>query len=1057
MSDRPGEEHPTRAPKRKQPRPAPPGLAIPALLRKFVELSILAALIGAVITVPPELPARFQVRMATAIADMNGGTMPSITDTNIAAYASDLLHLFHPSLPDWELRVAVFAILALFGVGAHVLAKLYEALCHRPVFEDPSRAPRQKRNRWRRRLFLFSIIGLLGHAFLSYFFGGWVAYLPPISGFGSEIDRLATARMPAALEGALLLSLAFAWYLAAEDAVRSRRFVYSFMGLTILVGVIAAVIAIIVQRPSGPELLAGSLGTAPLGAPSTWLPVLLIPPLLLSWTVLCIGPGGMSSWHRVLLALASAVILLALLEWADLPCLLLALGAFVLLVWLLRRRAGTEFSMSTVVGIPLVAGALMASMVLTGDPPRAFQLGEFIQGDASADIQPVRLGVQDRLRVLFVSIPMILQNPIEGSGWGSFAYVFPEARARFFQMHPDSILAPAPFGLTHARSDLVQLLFEAGLLGAVLVIGGAYLLLTSGWASLRGCVRQDHVTLQLGIFVSILALLAFALIESAFRIPLVAGTLLVMMAVWGNGERLWRLEVPRLEERVVGLADLPPEDLPPPPVNTGSRRPTGLGFVAWSFATVIVAAAVAWLGGLGGQWFSGRLLLAQGSMYIAQAASAQDSNRMDYLFAANGALDLARRLQPQAGDIHFESARLQLAFAREKLRQADAPEAGEELATNPPDVLRRLALNDARQGLMLLDEASLTLRGKDQFHVRAMLHDVIARTDPAEADEASREALRSLGQAVRLNPGDSRPVVRLLAWVRASDFPTEQNVRDLYDFLYRYHPAEFRTHVLDYVDRLHQYCDDAEAYREARRIHSLNPTDPALRLIRARAAFYSGDLTTANQEAASLRAEGVTEAVMLDAMIAARESAYGRAMADARLVQAQTTDPRLTQRIEVFMAVLRARMMPTAEDRRTALNNLRTEVAGDIARSADLAHLLASVFQDHATARSIMRQVTSQPEAANQARLWALLSDTLVRSDSNAITLLRQLDRQPLGPSPAWERLRPTTARARIAEAIRHLDTATEAAESDEIRQILRQRRRRLEVLLPPEERGING
>src|SRR5690606_22291364 len=155
---------------------------------------------------------------------------------------------------------------------------------------------------------------------------------------------------------------------------------------------------------------------------------------------------------------------------------------------------------------------------------------------------------------------------------------------------------------------------------------------------------------------------------------------------------------------------------------------------------------------------------------------------------------------------------------------------------------RRLPLTRARQGLRLLDEASLTLRGKDQFHVRAMLHDVIARTDPAEADEASREALRSLGQAVRLNPGDSRPVVRLLAWVRASDFPTEQNVRDLYDFLYRYHPAEFRTHVLDYVDRLHQYCDDAEAYREARRIHSLNPTDPALRLIRARAAFYSGDL-----------------------------------------------------------------------------------------------------------------------------------------------------------------------------------------------------------------------
>src|SRR5690606_25079925 len=152
-----------------------------------------------------------------------------------------------------------------------------------------------------------------------------------------------------------------------------------------------------------------------------------------------------------------------------------------------------------------------------------------------------------------------------------------------------------------------------------------------------------------------------------------------------------------------------------------------------------------------------------------------------------------------------------------------------------------------------------------------MLYNVAAESGEGDTEELSRSALRSLGQAVRLNPGDSQPVVTLLNWMRASSFPTERNVLDLYEFLYRYHPAEFQTHVIEYVDRLHAFSDDAEAYREARRIHSLNPVDPKLRVKRAWAAFMAGDLTVANNETSALRAEGVTQSVLLDSMIAARE------------------------------------------------------------------------------------------------------------------------------------------------------------------------------------------
>jgi O-antigen ligase/tetratricopeptide (TPR) repeat protein len=866
--------------------------------------------------------------------------------------------------------------------------------------------------------------------------------------------------MPGTLEGALLLALAFAWYLAAEDAVRSRRLVYSLIALLILLGFMASVVGVALQRPVGHELGRGALPTAPLGAMSTWLPALVIPALLLAWTVLCFGRTRLRSWDRMGLALGMVVMLVCLLEWGDLPTVVLALAGFGVLVRLISRRAGVEFSMKTVVGIPLVMGAVVGAMLLMGDPPRAFLFDELIEGDGAVGVPPVRLGVNDRLRVFFVSLPVIWENPLLGTGWGSFGFVYPEARARFFQLNPGTILTPAPYGLLQARSDVLQLLFEAGSIGLLLAAVGVGMLLLAGWTSLRGCVRQEHVMLQLGIFVSILVLLLHALFESVFRVPSSAALILVLLAVWGNGERLWRLHVPRLEERVAGHEELDLRGSSVVALPAAPRRLWLLGIAGWSVATLLVAGAVVFLGSASGQWYSGRLLLAQAVRSIDEASvpTLDPASRRAHLYAANGSLDLARRLQPQAGDVLFQSARLQLAFAMDKMEDTDRrspeiPDLTENLMVQSPEVLRRLALSDAQQGLMLLDAASETVRSKEYFRIRSLLLDVKAQLSDEGREDFFREAVQSLGEAVRLNPGDPEPVVQLVRWMRRSDLSTEQNVFDLYSFLYRFHPQEFESHVLGLLNRRMELGDDLEAYREARRVLSVNPVDVDLRFLRAWTAFFAGDLGTANAGAGALRSEGFQRATLLDAMIAARENAFGRALTDAQRIRPESLDVFETEQVEVFVALMRTRIPGTTMARTAALEQLKSDLALRPQALVTLARYLSVVLADHAGARGILQKMVAEHGASSNPVAWAILSDVLVRSEPRAFSLLRQLEQTAVGTPPAWERLRPVTARATITEAAGYLRRALEASDSEEDILILSGRLARLEALLPPTER----
>jgi hypothetical protein len=188
-------------------------------------------------------------------------------------------------------------------------------------------------------------------------------------------------------------------------------------------------------------------------------------------------------------------------------------------------------------------------------------------------------------------------------------------------------------------------------------------------------------------------------------------------------------------------------------------------------------------------------------------------------------------------------------------------------------------------------------------------------------------------------------------------------------------------------------------------------------------------------------------------MIAARENAFGRALTDAQRIRPESLDALEAEQVEVFVALMRTRLQGTNTGQAAALEQLKTDLAARPRALVTLARFLSVVLADHGDARGILQKMVEGPETSRDPVPWAILSDVLVRTEPRAFSLLRQLEQTAVGTPPAWERLRPVTARATITEAAGYLRRALELSDREEDQLILRGRLLRLEALLPPTER----
>jgi O-antigen ligase len=154
-------------------------------------------------------------------------------------------------------------------------------------------------------------------------------------------------------------------------------------------------------------------------------------------------------------------------------------------------------------------------------------------------LNPEQLLHETRLRILAASGSLVAKHPVQGSGYGSFQYVYPPAQGEYFRNHPDSRL-----GTTNKRSDLahddyLQLLIEAGFVGVLLLFIPVVMLFKRGWRNYR-LLRGNSASELLAILFPVMGVCLQAFVDFPFHImpiALAAGCCFVLWCSAGDSER----------------------------------------------------------------------------------------------------------------------------------------------------------------------------------------------------------------------------------------------------------------------------------------------------------------------------------------------------------------------------------------------------------------------------------------------------------------------------------------------------------------------------------------
>ncbi|NIM00407.1 MAG: hypothetical protein GTN89_05990 [Acidobacteria bacterium] len=208
----------------------------------------------------------------------------------------------------------------------------------------------------------------------------------------------------------------------------------------------------------------------------------------------------------------------------------------LLLLTLVTGLAGLLVSMSRA-GIGLgVAGVVAALWLCTRSRPPAARLivvcvvvaiaaVPLIQVGADAFLNRLETSADDfktpgsRATVWSDTARLARSFPVLGSGFGTFASVYPQFRSpevRYFY--------------AHAHNDLLQFSAEGGAIGLLLLAA----LLASLGRRLLGALRGDRGVLSIGVAVGLSAALLHSLIDFNFHLPANAATAVVLAGLlWG--------------------------------------------------------------------------------------------------------------------------------------------------------------------------------------------------------------------------------------------------------------------------------------------------------------------------------------------------------------------------------------------------------------------------------------------------------------------------------------------------------------------------------------------
>lgn len=842
------------------------------LLRKLAELSLLSTIIAVPLMYHLSLSSGQLGRLQEFLASFG-------VDESSRLFANEIQPFLGGLMPTLEMKFSAWFLLGIVMFAGYVAMKVFEGITRRSVYRD--RLPQiSTGGRLIRLIPLFFLTAFLVYALASILFwppeipleaaqlSGSVAGGTKQSSVGAWIgERLGGGGFFYSMTAWLQVVFALFFLLVAEDLIRRRRFVFKIFALLLGVGLFNGLI-VILQKVEfeplmeiwvrfGEDNVRNRLG-AFIGH-NTGVASFLLAPLLISLTWLIADTPPRSRLVGVLLTIIILVSSLALLltqSRAIIPLAVLMAGVLIFLLW---RRSCLRPGTRIYIWLPVA----LLFLVLTQLVPTRFN--PLYRQDVSlaervSEFRPERLMTETRLRILAVSSAnLIPESPFLGHGFGTFQYVYPEAQGQYFQDNPRSALAPTPLRTQRAHNEYLQLLVETGLAGLGLGLLALIFYLKNGLRVMQRTLMPHHIAIQAGVFVSILGLLLHCTVDFPLRVPPIALVLVLLLAIWGAGERIWIY--PMLPPREDEDEDMPSQESVSRTAAGGPKKRFALLAAGALILAVLLAGVCALSVNSIIRFQSTATLLSRGEAMLR--AFAQRPDQTPLLYEGYHDIKWAKRIFWISGPANRLMGQARYYTARENYLQSESLfELAAENQSNEGAPQERASQAAQVRGLArqvslaAINDVNMSL-SEEHFHkiyqLRYTIYSLLSRyTSGEESEEYRASAVADLQRAVTMNPGDP---FALKAYIEILESGFRENYSEIVYYLgllHHFHPVFFNEQVFQRVLDARALGMDQDAFDKMKLIAEAVPEDPVYRQVLAASAVSAGNVEMAVEIATSL-------------------------------------------------------------------------------------------------------------------------------------------------------------------------------------------------------------
>lgn len=775
------------------------------LLRKGAELSLLAVLLAVPMMYQWDLPVKAQAWFQQLLE------RGRFFDYQLNPWIGGMM-------PVLESKFGAWAVLGMLMICFFLGARIFELFSKRRFFPLGASVGDESRRTPHRLVPLVCIAAFLGLGLLSIIF--WPPGVPPearqfLGGEGGGyFANLGGGGFLFSTIAWVQLAFALFFFLVAEDLIRRRPFVVKILSIIVIAGIVNAIWVLLLKMgipllesvwvQFGDRDYRNNFG-AFIGH-NTGMSSFMMAPILVSlmW-VFSISPKR-NRPIRLLVAIGILLMTLAVVIAQSRAVIPILCVVVPLMLFMLARRSCLLYGTRLYIWLPVAVFFIVMTQVIES------QYNPFFRRDITLEqrvgqLTASHLSTETRLRILWVSATeLIPQRVVAGHGFGTFQYVYPSAQGEFYRKNPVSALAPTSLRTMRAHNEYLQVLVELGLLGLLVGLTALYFLFRGAWGVLQRTLMPHHISTQISVLCAIIAILIHSALDFPLRVPPIAVTLLVLLAVLSAGDRLWifplKPPTPAGDDASDPVEDPPTEDaeIGLPPVSAeGSAR--GMS-TSRAWATGSLALAIFFVGGmaLAILWspFQSISTLVNRGQAMLEGARVGGPHAYDYLQAAQEDLRVGRRhfwIHGPSNRIHSQAQLIRARFTMEEAnRQHDIQLASQIRALGVS--FANHGINDINQGL-----------SEENFHVlyrhRAALNNLISRNDPDPTIRRRhrQNEMEDLFRAAGMNPGDPDTLYLLIQILEEDVARNRGFLVDYIRTLHHFHPRYFHdtlyTQVLD--------------------------------------------------------------------------------------------------------------------------------------------------------------------------------------------------------------------------------------------------------------------